>query len=71
MKAWNLGERKKGWSDALTLELELLVPVLLESGYARRLDQGEAESYGASWMFTEKGAHRALEIEQAGRGKAR
>ena len=67
MKVWNLGERKKGWSDAMTLEGELLLPILLEAGYARRLDAGEVGQFGTSWAFTEKGAHRALEIEQAGR----
>ena len=52
MKAWNLGERKKGWSDALTLEGELLLPILLEAGYARRLDADEADQYETSWTFT-------------------
>ena len=54
MEAWNLGERADGWSDTVMLEVERLLPVLIEAGYA--------DAQGNTWNFTPKGVQRAMEL---------
>jgi hypothetical protein len=57
IRAWNLGEGKDGWSDSVIDEAESLLPILVEAGYA--------ETEGATWKFTPKGAARAMELDGA------
>ena len=54
MRAWNLGMDEEGWSDAVD-EAELLLPVLIEEGYA--------EQTADTWSFTDKGVARAKELD--------
>ena len=53
-KAWDLGEGEDGWSDAVMLEAERLLPTLIEAGYA--------ETEGDTWNFTVTGVERAMEL---------
>jgi hypothetical protein len=56
-RAFDLGMDADGWTDAVMDEAELLLPILLESGYAARDEVAE------TWWFTENGVarHKALE----------
>jgi hypothetical protein len=55
MQAWNLGEGEDGWSDGVMDEAGLLLPILIEAGYA--------ETAGNTWNFTPKGVARAMELQ--------
>ena len=55
-RAWHLGEDEEGWSDAVMAEAELLLPVLIEAGYA--------ETEGDTWTFTPEGVARAMELDR-------
>ena len=58
--AWRLGEGDDGWSDAVMAEAELLLPILIDAGYAETRDN--------SWNFTAKGVERAMELDGAKSG---
>jgi hypothetical protein len=55
-RAWNLGERDDGWSDAVMEEVERLLPILIEAGYVETKD--------ATWNFSAKGVARAMELDR-------
>jgi hypothetical protein len=58
MRAWSLGMGDTGWTDVVTEEAEELLPALVAAGFAvREVDR---------WHFTERGVHRAEEIEKRG-----
>lgn len=54
IEAWELGEGPDGWSDAVMVRAEHLLPVLIDAGYA--------EAQGNVWNFTSKGVERAMEL---------
>lgn len=56
IRAWNLGMDEEGWSDAVMAEADLLLPALIEAGYAAEKD--------ATWNFTPKGVARAMALER-------
>ena len=55
LRAWNLGMDEEGWSDAVMDEAELLLPILIDAGYAQQT--------ASTWSFTEKGVARANELD--------
>ena len=55
MKAWDLGESEDGWSDAVMLEAERLLPTLVEAGHAETKRNN-------TWSFTAAGVERAMEL---------
>ena len=55
VQAWNLGMDDEGWSDSVIDEAALLLPALIEAGYAE-------EKYN-TWNFTTKGVARARELD--------
>jgi hypothetical protein len=49
IRAWELGMDEDGWTDAVMEKAELLLPILLEAGYAATDDDLN------SWSFTAEG----------------
>jgi hypothetical protein len=59
IRAWELGMDEDGWTDAVMEKAELLLPILLEAGYAATDDDLN------SWSFTAEGVERADQIERS------
>lgn len=56
VRAWGLGMDDAGYTDAVMDEMETLLPILIEAGYAE-------SDPGHTWNFTPKGVARAEELE--------
>jgi hypothetical protein len=52
LRSWNLGDA--GWTPAVEDEVERLLPILIEAGYA--------STYHATWRYTPEGVARYEEL---------